>query len=164
VLVPLFVEANQLWTVLTRRADHLSQHRSQVAFAGGGREIGEDPWSAALRESEEELGLDARTILRLGELDEAETPSGFHIVPCVGSVPLPLRLKPNPEEIAETFSVPLLALADPRLIEERQIVFNGTPRLLRVYHYGRHQIWGVTARIVENLLRRLGLGDLEGLG
>ena len=164
VLVPLYVDAGELWTLLTRRAEHLSQHKSQVAFPGGGREIGEEPWAAARREAEEELGLDGRSVLSLGQLDEVETPSGFQIVPCVGSVPFPLRLTPNPEEIAEVFSVPLRALANPRLIEERELVFNGVPRRLRVYHFGRHQIWGVTARIVESLLLRLGLAALDELG
>ena len=161
VLVPLYVEAGELWTVLTQRAEFLALHRSQIAFPGGAREVGEDAWAAAVRETEEEIGIAATTILRLGELDEAETPSGFRIIPCVGAVPSPLTVQANPEEIAEVFSVPLRALADPRLIEDRRIVFDGVPRLLRIYHFGSRQIWGVTARIVQNLLERLGLGTLE---
>ena len=161
VLVPLYVEAGELWTVLTQRAEFLALHRSQIAFPGGAREVGEDAWAAAVRETEEEIGIAAATILRLGELDEAETPSGFRIIPCVGAVPSPLAVQANPEEIAEVFSVPLRALADPRLIEDRRIVFDGVPRLLRIYHFGSRQIWGVTARIVQNLLERLGLGTLE---
>lgn len=161
VLVPLYVEAGELWTVLTQRSEFLALHRSQIAFPGGAREVGEGAWEAAVRETEEEIGIVAGTILHLGELDEAETPSGFRIIPCVGAVPSPLVAEANPDEIAEVFSVPLRALADPRLIEDRRIVFNGEPRMLRIYHFGRRQIWGVTARIVQNLLERLGLGTLE---
>lgn len=156
VLVPLYVDAGELWTVLTKRADNLPHHRSQIAFPGGGREIGEDPWAAALRESEEELGLDPSKILRLGELDEAETPSGFHIVPCVGAVPHPLETEINQEEIAEVFSVPLLAFADYRIVEDQLVKIDGVERTIRVYHVGKRQVWGLTARIVQNLMTRLG--------
>jgi 8-oxo-dGTP pyrophosphatase MutT (NUDIX family) len=156
VLVPLYVDAGELWTVLTKRADNLPHHRSQIAFPGGGREIGEDPWAAALRESEEELGLDPSKILRLGELDEAATPSGFHIVPCVGAVPHPLETEINHEEIAEVFSVPLLAFADYRIVEDQLVKIDGVERTIRVYHVGKRQVWGLTARIVQNLMTRLG--------
>jgi 8-oxo-dGTP pyrophosphatase MutT (NUDIX family) len=156
VLVPLYVEAGELWTVLTKRAENLPHHRSQIAFPGGGLEIGEDPWTAALRESEEEMGIDTGKILRLGELDEAETPSGFHIVPCVGAVPYPLETEINHEEIAEVFSVPLLAFADYRIVEDQLVKIDGVERMIRVYHVGKRQVWGLTARIIQNLMLRLG--------
>ena len=136
----------------------MPHHRSQIAFPGGARETGEDSWTTALRETEEELGLDPKSILRLGQLDEAWTPSGFHIIPCVGAIPFPFELEPNEAEIAETFSIPLLEFANPRLVEDREVVVNGVERMLRVYYVGRHQVWGLTARVVQNLLERL---DLE---
>ncbi|HLF56079.1 MAG TPA: CoA pyrophosphatase [Thermoanaerobaculia bacterium] len=159
VLVPLYIEAGELWTLLTRRSESLAQHRGQVAFPGGGRETGEDFWGAALRESEEEIGLPPRRVLRLGELDEVGTPSGFRIVPCVGAIPFPFEAEPNPDEIDEVFAVPIPALAHPNLVEEREVLLNGRRRMLRLYHVGRHVVWGVTARILQNLLERLGLGD-----
>lgn len=162
VLVPLYVEAGQLWTVLTRRSDRLPQHKGQVAFPGGGLEIGEDPWAAALRESEEEIGIDGAKVLRIGMLDEAETPSGFRIVPCVGAVPQAMDVDINEDEIAEVFSVPLLAFADVRVAEDRMVKIDGRERMLRIYHVGRHQVWGLTARIVMNLLERLGLTTPDG--
>lgn len=157
ILVPLYVEAGQLWTVLTKRSDQLPHHRGQIAFPGGARETGEDAWTTALRETEEELGLPSTKILKLGQLDEAWTPSGFHIIPCVGAVPYPLELDPSADEIAETFSVPLLEFANPRLVEERLVVINGKERLLRSYHVGDRQVWGLTARVVQNLMQRLGI-------
>lgn len=164
VLVPLFVDAGQLWVLLTKRADSLSTHRGQIAFPGGGLEAGEDAWAAALRESHEEIGIEPRKVLRLGLLDESQTPSGFHITPCVGVVPFPLETRLNPGEIEEVFPVPITALANPLMVEDRAVNLDGARRVLRVYHVGRRQIWGFTAKVLENLLQRLGVavpGDTE---
>ncbi len=155
ILVPLYVEAGQLWTVLTKRSNQVPHHRGQIAFPGGARETGEDAWTTALRETEEELGLPSQRILKIGQLDEAWTPSGFHIIPCVGAVPYPLELDPHEGEIAETFSVPLLEFANPRLVEDREVTINGRERTLRIYHVGKRQIWGLTARVLQNLMDRL---------
>jgi len=157
VLVPLFVEAGALWTVLTQRTEDLPHHKSQYAFPGGGLEPGEDAWDAALREAHEEVGFDPKKVLRLGELDETETPTGFRILPCVGAVPFPYETDVNEEEIAEVFNVPLHALANPQLIEDRPVTLEGKERVLRIYHVGNRRVWGLTARILENLLARLGL-------
>ena len=161
VLVPLYVDNGELWTLLTKRSESLPQHRGQIAFPGGGREIGEDPWDAALRETHEELGIEPSQVIRVGELDEASTPSGFHIVPCVGAVPYPLETTINEDEIAEVFSVPLLAFTDFRIVEDRLVKIDGVERTIRVYHVGKRQVWGLTARIVQNLLLRLGF-ELPG--
>ncbi len=159
VLVPLYVDADQLWTVLTRRTEELPHHRGQIAFPGGGREIGEDAWKTALRESQEEIGLEPERVLKLGKLDEAEAPSGYRIIPCVGAVPHPLETTPNEAEIAEIFSVPLLAFADVRMTEDREVTINGRRRSLRVYQVaGGRQVWGLTARLIQNLMARLGMG------
>jgi 8-oxo-dGTP pyrophosphatase MutT (NUDIX family) len=156
VLVPLYVENGELWTLLTKRAETLPHHRGQIAFPGGGHEIGEDPWDAALRETQEELGVEPTQVIRIGELDEASTPSGFQIVPCVGAVPFPLETSINEAEIAEVFAVPLLAFTDFRMVEDRLVKIDGVERTIRVYHLGKRQVWGLTARIVQNLLQRLG--------
>lgn len=161
VLVPLYVDAGELWTVLTKRTDDLPTHRSQIAFPGGGRELKEDPWAAALRETQEEIGLDTKRVLHLGELDEGETPAGFRVIPCVGAIPFPYEASPNAAEIAEVFSLPLSAFTNPRMVEERPVKINGVERLLRIYHVGNRQIWGLTARILQNLLIRLGMESGE---
>ncbi|HSK78708.1 MAG TPA: CoA pyrophosphatase [Thermoanaerobaculia bacterium] len=161
VLVPLYVNAGELWTVLTKRTDTLPSHRSQIAFPGGGRELKEDPWAAALRESHEEIGLDPKLVLRLGEMDEVESPAGFRVIPCVGAIPFPHKLQPNEAEISEVFNLPLSAFTNPQLVEERAVTINGVPRNLRIYHVGSRQIWGLTARVLQNLLVRLGLEPEE---
>ncbi|MDY7092772.1 MAG: CoA pyrophosphatase [Acidobacteriota bacterium] len=157
VLVPLFVDAGELWVLLTRRAEALPKHRSQIAFPGGTLEPGETPWEGALREAQEEVGLIPETVLQLGELDELQSTTGFRVLPCVGCIPSGFQLRINPDEIADTFRVPLTALANPRLIEDRPVVVDGHERMLRVYHVGSRQIWGITAKMLQNLLRRLGM-------
>lgn len=161
VLVPLYVEAGELWTLLTKRSETLPHHRGQIAFPGGGREIGEDSWDAALRETQEELGIEPAKIIRIGELDEASTPSGFNIVPCVGAVPFPLETQVNHHEIDEVFPVPLLAFADYSLVEDRRVKIDNVERWIRVYHVGKRQVWGLTARIVQDLMERLDLGPAD---
>lgn len=158
VLVPLYIDAGEIWTILTKRSDKLPTHKGQVAFPGGAHESGEDAWQTALRETQEEIGVPAEKVLKLGQLDEASTPSGFQIIPCVGAVPYPLETTANLDEISEVFSVPLLAFAATKVVEDRAVRIDGVERLLRVYHLDRHQVWGLTANIVRNLLRRL---DLE---
>jgi 8-oxo-dGTP pyrophosphatase MutT (NUDIX family) len=157
VLVPLYVDAGELWTLLTVRADTLPSHRSQIAFPGGGKELKEDAWAAALREALEEIGVDPKRVLRLGELDELESPAGFRVVPCVGAIPFPYEVKLNAAEIAEVFSLPLSSFSNPKLVEEQDVLINGVPRNLRIYHIGNRRIWGLTARILQNLMVRLGL-------
>jgi 8-oxo-dGTP pyrophosphatase MutT (NUDIX family) len=157
VLVPLFVDAGQLWTVLTKRSETLPHHRGQIAFPGGANEIGEEAWQAALRETEEEIGIEPRKVLKLGELDELETPTGFRIVPCVGVIPTGIETVVNEEEIAEVFTVPLLAFADVRMAEERAVTIDGVETMIKIYHIAGRQVWGLTARIIQSLLWRLGI-------
>jgi hypothetical protein len=72
-------------------------------------------------------------------------------------VPFPLETTANPREIAEVFAVPLPAFANPKLIEEHQVMLDGHARSLRTYHVGGRRVWGLTARIVQSLMVRLGL-------
>jgi len=161
VLVLLYVDAGELWTVLTKRTDTLPSHRSQIVFPGGGRELKEDAWGAALRETREEIGIDPKLVLRIGELDEVESPAGFRVIPCVGAIPRTYKVQPNAAEIAEVFSLPLSAFGNPKMVEERDVLINGVQRNLRIYHVGNRQIWGMTARILQNLMIRLGLEPEE---
>ncbi len=82
-------------------------------------------------------------------------------MPCVGAVPFPIETRPNEDEIEDIFAVPLSAFANPSLVEERLVRFDDKERMLRVYHVGRRQVWGLTALIVQNLLQRLGLEVAE---
>ncbi len=95
VLVSLYVDAGELWTVLTERTEKPPRHKdpgrpsgatAQIAFPGGSLERDEQPWAGTLRGAEEEIGIESRKIMHLGDLDEIETPSGLRITPCVGAV------------------------------------------------------------------------------
>ncbi len=161
VLVPLFVNAGEIWLVLTKRAEAMNNHAGQIAFPGGGLDREETSWDGALRETHEEIGVDPGRILRLGQLDElyAEV-SDYRIVPCVGVVPFPLEPEINEEEIEEVFSVPLLAFADVKVIEDRVVEWRGKDRQIRIYHVGGRAVWGLTARIIQNLLARLDVAPM----
>ena len=158
VLAMLYVEAGELWILLTQRTDDLPNHQSQIAFPGGELVAGESHWDGAVRETIEELGIGSEKILQLGELDEQEVPSGYRIVPCVAAIPYPITLTPSPAEISETFSVPLKAFANPTAVEQRRVEVDGVVHDLTIFHLGQRRIWGLTAAVVENLLERLELG------
>jgi 8-oxo-dGTP pyrophosphatase MutT (NUDIX family) len=158
ILVPLYVDAGGLWVLLTRRSEDLPSHRGQIAFPGGALETGEDAWAAALRESHEEIGLDPKKVLPLGMLDEVATPTGFTMQPCVGAVPYPVETTPSAREVAEVFALPLVAVANPQLVERRPVLVDGVQREVTVFHVGGRQIWGATALVLSNLLERLDLG------
>lgn len=159
VLVPLYVNAGELWTVLARRSQELRHHQGQIGFPGGAIEAGEDLWQGALREANEEVALDTSGVLPLGNLDEQRSSSGYRVVPCVGAVPFPLELEADGSEIDDVFSIPLSACANPQWVEEREVTLNDRSHWIRMYQIGRHQIWGMTARVIENLLQRLGMAQ-----
>ncbi len=156
VLVPLYVAAGQLWLLLTRRTDSLTQHGGQVAFPGGVREEGdENEVATALREANEELGLSPSRVVVLGQLDDVWTPSGFLISPVVGAVPYPLTVRPASGEVEAIVQVPFSYLANPEVVEEQELEIAGERVISPIYHYRSHRIWGATARILADLTVRL---------
>jgi ADP-ribose pyrophosphatase YjhB (NUDIX family) len=166
-LVPLFVEAGNLWTLITERAQRLEGHLSPPAFPGALVEPGEDVWQAARRGARHEAGLDGRAALDAGRLDDVATPAGVVITPCVGAVPAALvKDRGTPAEAAgvtEVVLLPLVALAQPTLLERRPVEAPGGRREITILHVGKRHIWGVTADVVLNLLARLGMSPaLDG--
>lgn len=143
--------------VLTVRTDNLQSHAGQVAFPGGAIDpLDADALSAALRESEEEIGLDRRLVTPLGYLDRFETISGYSITPVVARIAADARLFPSPQEVAEVFEVPLAFFLDPANLRRYQMDYRGRPRAMVEFVHGGHRIWGATAAILLNLLQRLG--------
>jgi 8-oxo-dGTP pyrophosphatase MutT (NUDIX family) len=154
VLVPLFVRDGQLWIVFTRRTDTLEHHRGQISFPGGAEEPGDESLLAtALRETEEELGIAPEDVRPLGALSPLATATNFYVEPHVATIPQPYVFRPAAEEIAEVLEVPVPALLDPAVREEKRM--EGRPEPILFYRYGDHVIWGATARMLEELLEVL---------
>jgi 8-oxo-dGTP pyrophosphatase MutT (NUDIX family) len=154
VLAPLFVKERELWVLFTKRTDKVMTHRGQVSFPGGGEEAGdEDLRAAAVRETEEELGLDRSGIVVLGPLSPIVTVTNFYVEPYVAAIPYPFQLKPSADEIEEIWEIPISALLAPTAVEERALP--GRERPVLYYHFGPKVVWGATARILSELLEVL---------
>ena len=155
VLVPL-VPRECLHVLLTRRTQHLRHHAGQVSFPGGRVETSdESPLAAALRESEEEIGLAPAAVEPLGVLDDYETVTGFLVTPVVALVSPDLRLQLDRFEVDEAFEVPLEFVLDPANHQVHARERNGVLRHFYVFEYQHHYIWGATAGMLMNLYRRL---------
>lgn len=160
VLVPL-LRVEGCWRLLyIRRAEQEQDHHSgQVAFPGGRCEPSErQPAETALREAEEEIGLDPATVDILGSLAPIHTVSGFLVTPIVGLIAWPQALAPDPCEVARIFSIPLAWLGNPANREVRVWPERGHPLARRVAFYepfDGERLWGVTAGITLDLLARL---------
>lgn len=156
VLVPVLDGAEPA-LLFTRRTEQLRHHAGQVAFPGGRIEAADaDAVEAALRESEEEIGLPRSAVRPLGYLDCFETVSGFCVTPVVAQVAPGTPLRPQPDEVAEVFDVPLTFFLDPANLHTRRMDYRGRPRDVYEFRHGGHTIWGATAGILVNLLRRMG--------
>jgi 8-oxo-dGTP pyrophosphatase MutT (NUDIX family) len=156
VLVPFLIREEEPRLLFTVRPAYLRRHAGQVAFPGGARDP-EDatPLHTALRELREELGVPERSVHVLGALDEIPTTSEFRVVPYVGVLQPEVTLRPDEEEIAELFEVPIPQLLAPTVRRTEKRFFCGAERDVYFYDVGRHTIWGATARIVKNLLEVL---------
>ena len=156
VLVPLVMRESGATLLLTQRTDNLKDHAGQVSFPGGRVEAADDtPAATALRETEEEIGLEASYIEIVGELDPYETRTGFRVTPVVGLVEPGFSLTLDEFEVAEVFEVPLSFVLDPANHERRSLVWRGTERHFYVVPYGERYIWGATAGMIVNLYARL---------
>lgn len=156
VLVPLVKREKGPTVLLTRRTDHLRDHAGQVSFPGGRIEAADaHPEAAALRETEEEIGLDPRHIELVGRLDTYLTRTGFEVVPVVGLVTPPFELTLDSFEVAEAFEVPLGFFLDPSNRKMHSRVWQGRERYFYVYPYLDYFIWGATAGMLSNLVEIL---------
>ncbi|MFN2607981.1 MAG: CoA pyrophosphatase [Acidimicrobiales bacterium] len=154
VLVPLFEEAGEARVVLTRRSATLSSHSGEVSFPGGTVGPGEDDLAAALREAEEEVGLTPAAVEVVGRLDRLRTPTtGFLLTPFVGVLAGRPALRPASGEVEEAFDVALSRLLDPALFREERWDRPPPERPVWFFELGHDTVWGVTARILHQLLR-----------
>jgi 8-oxo-dGTP pyrophosphatase MutT (NUDIX family) len=152
VLVPLVDRPEGMTVLLTQRAAHLSAHAGQIAFPGGRIEAGDrDASAAALRETEEEVGLPRDRVTLIGRLDTYVTGTGFEITPLVGVVRVPFPLTIDPLEVAEAFEVPLDFILDPANHRRIERTFEHRSRVFFVLPFQGRNIWGATAGMLVNL-------------
>jgi 8-oxo-dGTP pyrophosphatase MutT (NUDIX family) len=152
VLVPLVDHGHGMSVLLTQRTAHLTAHAGQISFPGGRIEEDDaDAVAAALRETEEEVGLPPDRITVVGRLDTYLTGTGFEITPIVGIVAPPYKLAIDPFEVAEAFEVPLSYILDRRNHQRVERESAGRRRAFFVLPYEGRNIWGATAGILVNL-------------
>jgi len=155
VLVPIVAHPEPC-VLLTKRSPTLTKHAGQIAFPGGRIDATDAcPLAAALRETEEEIGLTASAVDVLGYLDSYRTGTGYVITPVVGLIEPGFALALNAREVEESFEVPLNFLLNPanHTIDERTL--HGRARqFYAIPHEGRY-IWGATAGIIRNMYERL---------
>ena len=157
VLVPLVQREDELRVLLTQRSQRLSSHSGQVAFPGGRCDPQDaDAVATALREAWEEVGLLPERAEVLGSLPLYTTGSAFAVTPVVALVP-PQPLRPNPDEVAQVFEVPLSFILNPANHQRHRVHWQGQMRewFAMPYRDGpqEHFIWGATAGMLRNLYR-----------
>ncbi len=152
VLVPLVPRETGLHMILTQRTEHLSRHAGQVAFPGGRiDDTDENPVAAALRETEEETGIDRGYVETIGFLDTYLTGTAYRVIPVVGILRHGFTVTPQQSEVADVFEVPLAFLMNPKHHERHSREWQGRERFYFAMPYEGRYIWGATAGMIRNL-------------
>ena len=156
VLVGLVPRGESVQVLLTRRTDVLRHHAGQVSFPGGRLETDDaDAVAAAVRETFEEVGIAPAQVVPLGYLDAYTTITGFRVLPVVATIASGYIARPDPNEVADVFEVPLAFLLDPANVASFELEHRGRMRQVWEFSYPDQRIWGVTAAILLNLRERL---------
>jgi 8-oxo-dGTP pyrophosphatase MutT (NUDIX family) len=153
VLLPLYQRDDRDFLLFTERTAHLEHHAGEISFPGGGHDAGDaDLRETALRETEEELGIERAHIEVLGRLDDFYSVHGYHVVPFVGTIPNPDNLTLDSFEIAGTFEAPLEHFRDPAVYHVEDWQHRGRTIPVDFFQFNEHVIWGLTAAILRQFL------------
>jgi 8-oxo-dGTP pyrophosphatase MutT (NUDIX family) len=156
VLIPVVARRPEAGVLLTQRTTHLTAHAGQIAFPGGKIDPADaGPAAAALREAEEEIGLDPGAVAVIGYLNPYLTRTGYRVVPVVGRIAPDLPLRLNRNEVADVFEVPLAVLMAPANHRRASRIFSGRERYFYEIPFGERVIWGATAGIIRDLYERV---------
>jgi len=152
VLIPLLRQDDEWHLLYTRRTEQVESHKGQVSFPGGACDDGEvTPEETALREAEEEIGIEPNQVRVLGWLNPMLTITSYRVTPVVGVIPWPTVFKPAQAEVARVFTMPLAWLAE----RSNRWEFNlpGRGQGVIVYHpFDGEILWGATARMTVDFL------------
>jgi 8-oxo-dGTP pyrophosphatase MutT (NUDIX family) len=152
VLVPIQERSGGDYLVLTKRADHLSTHKGQIAFPGGRVDSSDaDVTATALRECYEEIGVGRECVQVLGRLDEFTAGYGIVVTPVVGLIPAECEFRIDPAETTAVASVPIPSLMHPGNCTLSEYPSPGGHLNYHFYVNG-WDVWGVTARIIAQFL------------
>ena len=164
VLLLLYPKDGEYCILLNKRSEQVEHHKGEISFPGGARDPEDrDSLETALRETEEEMGINRDDITVLGEMDEASTRSQFRVQVFVGTIEYPYTFNPSAIEIAEVLEFPIPALMDPanRRIETHWE--DGQSVTSYSYVHEEHVVFGATARILQKCIELLDDG-LESEG
>jgi 8-oxo-dGTP pyrophosphatase MutT (NUDIX family) len=155
VLVPLYLDGGEVVAVFTERRADLRRHAGEISFPGGRQDQpDEDLRATALREAEEEIGLDPAGVELVGALPPVGTfVTGYRVFPFVGRIEPGLAWRPQATEVEQVLELSLRELS--RGFESKRLMRKGVPIKTPTYTVDGHLVWGATARIVEHLLDRL---------
>jgi 8-oxo-dGTP pyrophosphatase MutT (NUDIX family) len=163
VLAPLFVRDSEVRVLFTQRTLLVKDHRGQIAFPGGVRDAGDpDLLATALRETQEEIGLDPGRVEVLGSLKPIATITGYGVSAFVGLIPFPYEFRLNRREVKRLLFLPLEGFCAPALWSAGDYTYRGRVTRVCTWNDGRTVIWGATARLLLNLLEKLGEHPIEG--
>jgi 8-oxo-dGTP pyrophosphatase MutT (NUDIX family) len=156
VLVPLYLDGGELHAVFTKRREDLRRHPGEISFPGGRVDADDaDLRHTALREAQEEIGLPPDAVELLGALQPTPTiATGYAVYPFVGLIEPGRQWELSAREVAAVLELPLHALIDG--YARKRLVRRGLPIRTDTYTVGEHLIWGATARMLADLLDRIG--------
>jgi len=153
VLVLLYPREDRLHLVLTRRTDEVDFHKGQISFPGGRQEAGEGLEQAALREAQEELEVDPKSVRILGMLTPLYiSPSNYCIYPVVALAENRPDFEPSQVEVAEVLEIPLDHLFSPKNVRREMWTIRDVEVTVPFYVFGEHKIWGATAMVLAELM------------
>ena len=162
VLLLLYPKDGEYCILLNKRSEHVEHHKGEISLPGGARDPQDrDSLETALRETEEEMGIQRCDVTVLGQLDEVATRSRFLVQVFAGTIEYPYKFNPSAVEIAEVLEVPISALRDPANVRVETHLENAASVTSYAYAYIQHLIYGATAKILQQFLELLEEGQAK---